>query len=201
MASSSNPIPMVIDYGKALQIKPKTLMLREEDLKLIIEKIVDFESFRVSGFPLKSYFEDQGWMNYFEILNGPTFPYLVKDLWASAKVFYESSAAFEENLNIVENKNLKGKSRVEMDLEEFKKVEMIYVVMRIDVTITQSHIVKLLKMDNIGICALNSKDSSHESSVIKQRLFLKSEDFEKVKNMEIEYKLLFKILISCLIPR
>lgn len=60
MESSSNPVPMVVEYGKALQIKPNTLMLREEDLKLIIEKIIDFESFRVNGFPLKSYFEAQG---------------------------------------------------------------------------------------------------------------------------------------------
>lgn len=80
MASSSNPVSMVVNHGKALQIKPITLMLREEDLKLIIKKIIDFKPFRVNGFPLKAYFEAQWWVNYFEMLNGHTFPYLVKDL-------------------------------------------------------------------------------------------------------------------------
>lgn len=88
-----------------------------------------------------------------------------------------------------------------MVLEEFKEVEIRSIVMGINVTITQSHISKILKMDNIGRCALNTKDSSYESGLIKQHLFLKSEDYGNVKNLEIEFILLFIILIDCLIPR
>lgn len=73
-----------------------------------------------------------------------------------------------------------------MDLKEFKKMEIRFVVMGIDVTITQSHITKLLNTDNIGQCAMNTKDNNPESKVIKQHLFLKTDDFGKVKNMEIE---------------
>ena len=60
MVSSSNPVVIVVNSSKALQINPRTLMFIEEDLKLIIKPIVEFESFRVNDFPLKGYFEAQG---------------------------------------------------------------------------------------------------------------------------------------------
>ncbi|XP_050902473.1 uncharacterized protein LOC127114014 [Lathyrus oleraceus] len=180
MASSLDPVSMVVNSGKSLEIKPKTLTLREEDPKLIIEHIVDFESFRVNGFPLKAYFEDQGWINYFKMLNDPTFPYLINDFWVRTKVHDESAVALKENQKITESEELKGKIRVEMGLEDFKEVEIRSTVMGVNMTITQGHIAKHLNMDNIGRFYLNNKDSSPESYVIKQRLFLKSEDFGKV---------------------
>lgn len=45
-------------------------------------------------------------VNLFEILNGPTFPYLVKDLWVRAEVYDESSIYLEERQKIVENEVL-----------------------------------------------------------------------------------------------
>lgn len=96
---------------------------------------------------------------------------------------------------------MKGKSRIEMGLEEFKEEEIRSVVMGINVTVTQSHISQLMNTENIGRYSLNTKDSSPKSGVIKQHLFLKSEDNGKVKNMEIVYKLLFRILFGRLIPR
>lgn len=107
---------MVVNSGKSLEIQPITLSLKEEDLKLIVEQIVDFESFRVIGFPLQSYFEYQGWLKYFEMLNGPTFPYLVKDLWVMAEVYDESPSALEENWKIAENEKLKGERKDKMGL-------------------------------------------------------------------------------------
>lgn len=84
-------------------------MLREEDLNLIIEQIIDFECFRFNGFALKTYFKAQGWMNYFEMLNGPTFPYLVKNFWVRDEVYDESFVALEENRNIIKKRKIKGK--------------------------------------------------------------------------------------------
>lgn len=140
-------------------------------------------------------------MNYFEMLNGPTFSYLVKDLWVRAEVYIESSVALEENQNIAKNKKLKEKSRIKMGLEESKEVEIRHVIMGVNVTITQSHIAKIMNMCNIGRYVLNTKDTSPESGVIKQWLFIKYEDFGKVKNMDIEFRVPFRILIGCLIPR
>lgn len=62
-------------------------------------------------------------------------------------------------------------------------------------------------MSNIGRFNINTKESSQEPDMIKTRLFELSEntstssEFGKVKNMKTTYKLLFKILIGCLISR
>lgn len=53
----------------------------------------------------------------------------------------------------------------------------------------------------VGRFALNTKDDNTKSYGIKKQLFLKSEDFGKVKYMHIVYMLLFRILIGYLIPR
>lgn len=38
---------------------------------------------------LTDYFEVQRWMPYFKMLNGPTYTYLVMDLWVRAEFFDE----------------------------------------------------------------------------------------------------------------
>lgn len=110
MAFTSNQALMVVYSGNNLHIKPETLKLKEEDIKLIKDQIVDFKSFRVKEYPLKAYFEAHGWLDLFDLLNGPTFPYLVKDFWVRDKVFNEGAAAIEEIQNITEIKDFKGKS-------------------------------------------------------------------------------------------
>ena len=77
MASSST-YPLNVNSMQKLKIKPKTIPLDKDELKLLIEQVVDFDSFEANGCPLKSYFEFQGWMNFFDMLNGTTYPSLVK---------------------------------------------------------------------------------------------------------------------------
>ena len=36
-------------------------------------------------------------MNYFEIINRPTFPYLGKDFWVKVEAYDEDSVALKEN--------------------------------------------------------------------------------------------------------
>lgn len=86
-------------------------------------------------------------------------------------------------------------------MKEFKEVEIRYIVMGVEVTITQSHIAQLIGVKNEGMCVQNTKESNKEAKSIKSSMFLTSKDFGKVKNMHIAYKLLFKIIIGCLIPR
>lgn len=76
-----------------------------------------------------------------------------------------------------------------------------------DVAITYKIISKLLSVSNTGRFTLNTKENSPEVDIIKTRLFelskntSTSSDFGKAKNMKTTYKLMFKILIGCLIPR
>lgn len=66
------------------------------------------------------------------MLSGPTFPYLIKDFWVRAEVYDENSATLEENQKIVENEELRGKTRAEMGLEDFKEVEIRSAVMGVN---------------------------------------------------------------------
>ncbi|KAK2455063.1 hypothetical protein QL285_002551 [Trifolium repens] len=65
---SSNVINLA--YRKTLIIKPRTMTIRENELKLIIEQMVDFKSLRANVHDLKEFFEVQGWIPCFEMLNG-----------------------------------------------------------------------------------------------------------------------------------
>lgn len=51
---------------------PKTMNLNLKDLKLLVEQIVDFDSFNKNGYDLWSYFRVQKWSSFFEMMNGPT---------------------------------------------------------------------------------------------------------------------------------
>lgn len=152
-------------------------------------------------YPLKEHFKVQGWMYFFNILNGPTYPYLVNDFQVRDEVYNEVGASFEERGKIAEDKVNKGKSRTEMGLREFKKGKIRLVVMGVDVTITQRDIAKLICVSSEGRCFLNTKDGSKYFTMMKSNLFDKSNDFRKVKNMKTPYKLLFKILIGCMVLR
>lgn len=59
------------------------------------------------------------------MLNGLTYPYLVKYFWVRAEVYDKGSTALEESKKIAE-----------MGLDEFNEVEIKSVVIEIDVNIT-----------------------------------------------------------------
>lgn len=79
MATSSNT-HMIVKFGKSMTIKPKTMDLNQSDLKLLVEKIVNVDSFIQNGYDLWSFFRVQECFSIFDMLNGPTYPHLVKDL-------------------------------------------------------------------------------------------------------------------------
>lgn len=70
------------------------------------------------------------------MLNGLTYPHLVKDLWVWADVFDELAACEELKLLLEKDSSLKGKSRKEVGLKKFELVEIIYAVMGVNVIFT-----------------------------------------------------------------
>lgn len=140
------------------------------------------------------------------MMSGATYPHLVNDLWVRAEVFDEAAAYEELRMIAVKNSSLKGKSREEVGLRKFEEVEIRSSMMGVDVIITQKIITKLLRAPNSGRFVVRTKDNSSEADVIKRYLFeecsnLCSFDFGKVENMNDEFKILFKILINCPIPK
>ncbi|PNX65300.1 cullin-like protein [Trifolium pratense] len=74
---------------------------------------------KANNFDVEPYFLNQGWKRYFDMLNGPIYPELLKHFWMKAKIFTKYEAKQEELQAIENNPRLKGKSRKEMGLIEF----------------------------------------------------------------------------------
>ena len=57
----------------------RMLLTPIDNLEVLSELIVDFESLQENGFNLHEDVNAQGWNKYFDRLLGPTFPILVKE--------------------------------------------------------------------------------------------------------------------------
>jgi len=95
------------------------MSLEEWDLNVQVERPVDFISLAHYGCDIISYYEAQGLMDYFNMLNGPTYENLVRHFWARTHVYDKKAAKLEETEKIFIDPNLEGKSREEMGPEPF----------------------------------------------------------------------------------
>ncbi|PNX56869.1 cullin-like protein, partial [Trifolium pratense] len=150
-STSTNPITKIPPFiFKNLEIVGNEMEFSESLLTLLPEKMVDFESLKANGFDVKPYFIAQGWDKYFEMLNGPIYPDLLKHFWMKAKVFTKVEAKQEELLAIERNPSLKGKSRKEMGLLEFTGTQIRSNVRGINLTFSKVHFNALLGLTNSG---------------------------------------------------
>lgn len=58
-----------------------TLSTHVDELEVLCESIIDFESLKLNGFDLTRYVTSQGYESFFGYLKGLVYPALVKDLW------------------------------------------------------------------------------------------------------------------------
>jgi len=99
------------------------------------------------------------------------------------------------------NPDLKGKSRAEMGLKEFKRTEIRSNVMRISVTITEKVIGRACRRSVEGAFQWNlNKKTSDWIPVVKQSLFKGKKD-GKYCGMEKEHIVLQKLLQECFLPK
>jgi hypothetical protein len=127
MASSSSHqiIPeSTAQEAPAYDIKGRSMELEEWDLMVQIENPVDFESLAFHGYWIRSYYEAQGLMPYFRMLNGPTYEALVRHFWVRASVYDKAASIAEEREKVLLYPSLKGKTREEMGLEPFTCTEI-----------------------------------------------------------------------------
>ncbi|MCH92626.1 hypothetical protein A2U01_0013566, partial [Trifolium medium] len=170
-------------------------------LKLSCEKMVDFDSLKVNGIDIEEYFMDHGWEKYFKLLNGPIYPLLVTKFWMNAKVVDEKEAKEKEKRKVADNPSLKGKSRVEMGLKEFRETEIRSTLLGLDFVITQAHIAKLLEIEDKGEIMSHYKNNSVHLEAIRDELFEDKSQLGKAKAMFEKYIMIFKILLTSFFPR
>ncbi|MCI53275.1 hypothetical protein A2U01_0074521, partial [Trifolium medium] len=94
---------------------------------------------RANGFDVKKLFQDQGWLGYFEILNGPVYTQLVKDFLKRCDIITQKEADKEYNNKVAEDpeKN-KGKTREQLGLRKFTETNIRSGCTGYEVTITQN---------------------------------------------------------------
>jgi len=95
-SSSSQALPTQIDSGESYVIKPRTMEIREDDLIVQVESLVDFTSLTHHGFDLSNYLLRQDLDIYFCMLNGPTCEDLVKYSCVRAEVYDKEAVKLEE---------------------------------------------------------------------------------------------------------
>ena len=115
---------MQVGFVDACVINPKTMALGKEELKVYVESPVDLASYTRHGVDVVPYMMTQDLNGYFGMLNRPSYKELVKDFWVRAKVYDKEAAKGEKWEKIAKNPSLKGKTRQEMGLEEFKRTEI-----------------------------------------------------------------------------
>ena len=95
----------------------------------------------------------------------------LKYFWVRAEVYDEEAAKLEEIQKIAENPRLKGKTRVQMGLEEFKEIEVRSAMMGIRVTITIDTISKAERCANHGMFQVNINKNIEWSDTIVKTLY------------------------------
>jgi len=98
MASSSSvqETSTSMQNTPAYEIKGRSMCLEKWELKIQTENPVDFVSLAHHGCDIKSYSEAQDLMEYFNMLNGPTYKTLVRHFWVRAHIYDRNAAKLEE---------------------------------------------------------------------------------------------------------
>jgi len=129
----------------AYEIRGRIMSLEEWELNVQTKNPVDFNSLSHHGCELKSYYEAQGLMDYFNMLNGPTYKNLIRHFWVRAQVYDRKAAQQEMDEKVLIDPTLEGKSREQMGLEPFTVTEIRSSIIGIHVFISQEVIAYVIK--------------------------------------------------------
>ncbi|CAJ2645570.1 unnamed protein product [Trifolium pratense] len=198
-SSSSSKIPPFM--FRHLQIVGNEMEFPESQLTLLPEKMVDFDSLKENGYDVKPYFSAQGWNKYFDMLNGPIYPDLLKKFWMKARVFSKFEAKQEELAAIERNPSLKGKTRKEMGLLEFTGTQIRSNICGINLTFSPIHFNALLGLDNSGLVLDDFEKDTRFREELLHRMCIDMKLKGKVKGLTDECRVLFKIILSTISPR
>jgi len=179
-----------------LQIKPKTMANSLDSFEVQCESPVDFASLKRNGMDLDSLIAVQEMFSYFDMLNGPTYVTLVKDLWVRAEVYDVDAAKDEELRAVIKDPSLRGKTRQEMGLESFRQTEIRSSVMGIPITITKEVIAKACRVTSTGRYIWNA-NRNHPLLDSYKGVVLKGNSSTKLVDIDGQHRMLLKFMTEC----
>jgi hypothetical protein len=156
------------------EIRGRTMSLEEWELNVQTENPVDFISLVYHGCDIRSYYEAQGLMDYFTMLNGQTYKNLVRHFWVRAQVDDRKAAqAIKETIARQKWSTLAWKSKREMGLEPFTVTEIRSSIMGIPVFISQEVTAFVLRRPSGGSFTngIDNSKNSLRNEVVNRSMF------------------------------
>jgi len=100
-------------------------------------------------------------MDYFGMLNGPTYLTLVRHFWVRAQIYDLKASQLEMDEKVLIDPSLEGKTREEMGLEPFRREEIRSSIMGILVVISVDTIAGVIRRASEGrfVYGLSNKKS------------------------------------------
>jgi len=141
-------------------------------------------------------------MDYFNILNGPTYMTLVRHFWVRAHVYDKKAAQQEMDEKVLIDPTLAGKTREEMGLEPFISTDIRSSVMGIPVNISQDVIAYVIRRASEGSFkdGLDNNKKSPWNEIVNQTMF-NSKKKGAYSDLSMEKKMLLKIQNENLLPK
>jgi len=138
------------------------MSLEEWELIVQVENPVDFLSLAHHGCDLRGIYQAQDLMDYFGMLNGPTYLTLVRHFWVRAQLYDQKASKLEMDEKVLIDPSLEGKTREEIGLEPFRCEEIRSSVLGIPVVISIDIITGVIRRTSEGryVYGLNNKKSS-----------------------------------------
>ena len=86
-----------------------TLTTDLDSITVLCEPFIDFQNIKDNGFDLLADVTNQGWENYFNLLNGPVLPHLMKYFWIHAKSSTFQVVSFVKGKKVIINEQIIAK--------------------------------------------------------------------------------------------
>jgi len=140
-------------------------------------------------------------MDYFDMLNGPTYLTLVRHFWVRAQIYDLKASQLEMDEKVLIDPSLEGKTREEMGLEPFRCEEIRSSIMGIPVVISVDTIAGVIRRASEGrfVYGLSNKKSPW-IGIVNKTIF-NSSTKGNYKELSMRTKMLLKIQNENLLPK
>jgi len=177
------------------------MSLEEWELNVQVENPVDLLSLAHHGCDLRGIYQAQDLMDYFGMLNGPTYLTLVRHFWVRAQIYDLKATQLEMDEKVLIDPSLEGKTREEMGLEPFRREEIRSSIMGIPVVISVDTVAGVIRRASEGrfVYVLSNKKSPWIPIV--NRTIFNSSTKGKYSELNMRTKMLLKIQNENLLPK
>ena len=169
------------------------MSLEQWELIVQVENPVDFLSLAHHGCDLRDIYQAQDLMNYFAMLNGPTYLALVRHFWVRAQLYDLKASKLEMDEKVLIDPSLEGKTREEMGLEPFRCEEIRSSILGILVVISVDTIPGVIRRASEGRFVYGLKNKKSSWIPIVNRTIFNSSTKGRYKDLDMRTKMLLKI--------